>query len=99
MSVIPRFQGNAIQIGKHWSWEMYIRVGDTEPIVLAAPEARQFLNKDAALNDLREQIAILTPIVCKAMGLPKPTEYIDLNKNQSVSFETFSKPTTFKGEA
>lgn len=92
--LVPRFQGNAIQVGKHWSWELFITIGEADPIQMAPKEAI-FLNREAALNDLREHITGVMKVLCKHLGMPDPEGVIDLNKNQQVSVEEFRKPVSF----
>lgn len=84
---LPRFRGNALLKGKHWTWELNITIGNAEPIELGSTQL--FISRDAALKDLRAAVIDLSETAAKAAGLPPPTEFMDLNANEMKSVETF----------
>lgn len=94
---IPRIRGNAIQEGAHWTWEAYVTVGDhEEAIVIKSPNT--FISKIAAINDMKKHAIEMAKLCGEAMGAGAPTAFMDMNKNEIVSAEEFTKATTFKSE-
>lgn len=78
--IVPRFRGNAVKIGKHWSWELFITFGNQEgePLVMSSKES--FISRASALTDMKRHIPEIMKITCEAMGLPEFTGVHDLNK-------------------
>lgn len=93
---MPRLRGRVYQQGRPWTWELIITIGSgpgdsPDPIILRPPRPT-FLNKLAALNDLRAHAVNIIREIASAVGARTPAEVIDLIANERKSLEEFSRP-------
>jgi hypothetical protein len=91
---IPRIQGRAVPSGSGWSFELYIRIGDSDPLVLGPKYGDTiYLTQTAAINALKTAVVEVSKMICKVMELPEPNEYIDLKAGYIVSEADVLKPS------
>lgn len=94
--IIPRLRGRVYQVGKQYTWEAWITIGEDEPpngVHLQSQD--KFMNFTAAKNDMQAKGPEILKQACLAMGGTMPEEFIDLKGGRIVSEEEFKKPKTF----
>jgi hypothetical protein len=88
-TLVPRFRGNAIQKGSAWAWEAVITIGSSEGIDIQSKQT--FISKDAALVDMKDYSVKMLEEICKTLGGPVPSEFIDLIDGVVKSGKEFKK--------
>jgi hypothetical protein len=96
-SYIPRIRGNAIQEANHWTWEMYLTIGPSEPIVLRSND--KFISQLAAINNMKAHSKDLMKLVCETLGAPVPSDVVNLVDGRVEPMEEFAKPKAPEGVA
>lgn len=88
---IPRFRGIAVQKGKEWGWDLFITIGpdtpENEDIVISSKQG--FINKEAALFNMKTMIPKILRETCKAMGLPEPSDVLDLKSGTQLPIDEY----------
>lgn len=83
---IPRIRGSVTgDIEKKFSWELFITIGDSEPIHMEPKEDMpRFATFDLALKELRRQAQDVADTIVKDVFKATPTGYMDLINNKMV---------------
>jgi hypothetical protein len=102
--IIPRVRGSAFEQGAGWSWEVMLTIGPEKPgndPIFVGPKAGSppCMSKDTALNEMRKASVELMKVVCEALELPPPADFIDLKNGTIVSAEEYEKPTSYVAAA
>jgi len=86
----PRIRGKAFQKGTAWTWEAYITIGESEPIIITSPDT--FMNELAAVNNMKINAAKISSLACEALVAEKPTHFMDLKHGRHIEINVFARP-------
>lgn len=83
---MPRIQGRVTgDIEKQFSWELFITIGDSEPLTMEPKESEpRYATFDLALKKLREMAQDVADTISKDVYKAKPEGYFDLINNRKV---------------
>jgi len=87
MSIIPRFQGNAIEVDGGWSWVMWITIlGDnTDPLQVESDNI--FATKELAIEDMMKEVKRGCDAFHEKFFGHANGEYIDMKTNETISWD------------